>query len=205
MRAGGRLLALAQGELLLPWRLRLLPVCASTEVELSRWLHQGASAPLAVLARRQRHGRGQRQRHWQSPPGGLWLSAALPWQGPAPVQDPSQLPLVVAGAVAAELDILARWARPPQRLRLKAPNDLMVGQRKLAGVLTSAVWRGGELRQLRVGLGLNGRHPIAPPGITLEQWLGTRCPPWPRLALLGLRALERVAASATSLDTESAS
>ena len=103
MREGGRLLALAQGELLLPWRLRLVPVCASTEVELSRWLHQGASAPLAVLARRQRHGRGQRQRHWQSPPGGLWLSAALPWQGPAPVQDPSQLPLVVAGAVAAEL------------------------------------------------------------------------------------------------------
>ena len=204
MSAGGRLLALAHGELLLPWRLRLLPVCASTEVELARWLHQGGRAPLAVLARRQRHGRGQRQRRWQSPAGGLWLSAALPWQGPAPVHDPSQLPLWVAGAVAAELEPLMALASPPERLRLKAPNDLMVGRRKLAGVLTSAVWRGGELRQLRVGLGLNGRHPIAPPGITLEQWLGTRCPPWPRLALLGLRALERVAASAAPLDTESA-
>lgn len=204
MSAGGRLLALAHGELLLPWKLRLLPVCASTEVELARWLHQGGRAPLAVLARRQRHGHGQQQRRWQSPAGGLWLSAALPWQGPAPVQDPSHLPLLVAGAVAAELEPLVALASPPERLRLKAPNDLMVGRRKLAGVLTSAVWRGGELRQLRVGLGLNGRHPIAPPGITLEQWLGTRCPPWPRLALLGLRALERVAASAAPLDTESA-
>ena len=92
MRAGGRLLALAQGELLLPWRLRLLPVCASTEVELSRWLHQGASAPLAVLARRQRHGCGQRQRHWQSPPGGLWLSAALPWQAQRRCRIPANYP-----------------------------------------------------------------------------------------------------------------
>jgi BirA family biotin operon repressor/biotin-[acetyl-CoA-carboxylase] ligase len=58
--------------------LRVLPVCASTELELERWLTAGAVPPLALLARQQRHGHGQRGRVWHSPPGGVWLSAALP-------------------------------------------------------------------------------------------------------------------------------
>ena len=68
------------------WRLRALPVCASSEVELERWLAAPALAclpalatPLAVVARRQRFGRGQRGRVWLSPAGGAWISAALPW------------------------------------------------------------------------------------------------------------------------------
>ena len=201
MSSAGRLLALAAGELKLPWRLRVVPVCSSTEGLLSQWLASAGPPPLAVLARRQRHGRGQHGRSWQSPPGGLWLSAALPWQGPPPTDDPSQLPLLVAAELAAELAELAAAAGAAP-LRIKAPNDLMVGRRKLAGVLTSAVWRGAELQQLRIGIGLNGRHPIRPPGITLEQWLGAgRCPPWPRLALMGLRALERLACRDQAWDT----
>ena len=200
MSSGGRLLALAGGDLQLPWRLRVVPVCSSTELMLNRWLSTGAVPPLALMARQQRHGRGQHGRHWQAPMGGLWLSAALPWDGPASTDDPSQLPLLVATALAAELAPLAELSGAAP-LRIKAPNDLMVGQRKLAGMLTSAVWRGGALQQLRVGIGLNGRHPIRPPGITMEQWLGCRCPPWPRLALIGLRALERLACSAECWDT----
>ena len=200
MSSGGRLLALAGGDLQLPWRLRVVPVCSSTELMLHRWLSTGAVPPLALMARQQRHGRGQYGRHWQAPMGGLWLSAALPWDGPAPTDDPSQLPLLVATALAAELAPLAEVSGAAP-LRIKAPNDLMVGQRKLAGMLTSAVWRGGALQQLRVGIGLNGRHPIRPPGITMEQWLGCRAPPWPRLALIGLRALERLACRADCWDT----
>jgi BirA family biotin operon repressor/biotin-[acetyl-CoA-carboxylase] ligase len=96
------------------------------------------------------------------------------------------LPLLVVEALAAELRLLGL------ETSIKPPNDLMVENRKLAGVLTAIQWRGGEIRHVRFGLGLNGRHPIRPPGVTLEQLLGPRCPPWPCLVGLGLRALERL-------------
>lgn len=186
MKAGGRLRARWAGRrppLLLPWRLRQLSVCASTEDELSRWLAAGGQAPLAVIARRQRFGRGQHGRRWQSPPGGLWLSAALPWT--AEVPPPPALPLLMAEALAAEL---SPFALP---LTIKAPNDLMLDGRKLAGILSAVVWRGGQARQLRFGIGLNGRHAMPFPAVSLQDRLGSRCPPWPDLVLLGLRALER--------------
>ena len=186
--------------MLLPWRLRYLPLCASTERELSCCLQQGAEPPLAVVARRQRYGVGQHGRQWQSPAGGLWLSAAIPWQRPLSPAAAEQLPRRMAAALAAELAPWTAEASPP--LTIKSPNDLMVGQRKLAGVLSSVTWRGGQPRLLRFGIGLNGRHPIAPPGITLEQWLNGRCPRFDQLLLIGLGAIERLAREAGNWDTE---
>ena len=186
MKAGGRLRARWAGRrppLQLPWRLRQLSVCASTEDELSRWLAAGGQAPLAVIARRQRFGRGQHGRRWQSPPGGLWISAALPWTTEVP--PPPALPLLMAEALAAEL---SPFALP---LTIKAPNDLMLDGRKLAGILSAVVWRGGQARQLRFGIGLNGRHAMPFPAVSLQDRLGSRCPPRPDLVLLGLHALER--------------
>jgi BirA family biotin operon repressor/biotin-[acetyl-CoA-carboxylase] ligase len=168
---------------MLPWRLRQLSVCASTEDELSRWLAAGGQGPLAVIARRQSYGRGQHGRRWQSPPGGLWISAALPWT--AAVPPPPKLPRLMAQALADEL---APLALP---LTIKDPNDLMLDGRKLAGILSAVVWRGGQARQLRFGIGLNGRHPMTAPAVSLQDRLGSRCPPWPDLVLLGLHALER--------------
>ena len=107
----------------------------------------------------------------------------------------------MAAALAAELVPWTDGASPA--LTIKPPNDLMVGQRKLAGVLSSVVWRGPETRLLRFGIGLNGRHPIAPPGITLQQWLKGRSPGADQLLVLGLRAVERLARHAESWETES--
>ena len=91
----------------------------------------------------------------------------------------------MAEALAEEL---APFALP---LTIKPPNDLMIEGRKLAGILSAVVWRGGQARQLRFGIGLNGRHPMPAPAVSLQDRLGSRCPPWPDLVLLGLRALER--------------
>ena len=187
--------------LLLPWRLHYVPLCASTERDLSRCLQQGTEPPLAVVARRQRYGVGQHGRQWQSPAGGLWLSAAIPWQRPLSPAAAEQLPRRMAAALAAQLAPWTGEGSPP--LTIKSPNDLMVGQRKLAGVLSSVTWRGGQPRLLRFGIGLNGRHPIAPPGITLEQWLNGRCPRFDQLLLIGLGASGRLAREAGNWYTES--
>lgn len=81
----------------------------------------------AVCARRQTAGRGRFQRTWISDEGGLWLSAVVPigegsgWRA---------LPLGVGLAVSDALGVLG-----VRNLRMRWPNDLLVDNRKLAGLL----------------------------------------------------------------------
>lgn len=156
--------------------LRQLPVCASTETELERWLSQRSlRAPLrlehprAVLARHQRFGQGQHGRIWQSPPGGVWLSAALPW---AP-----QEPLAAAPGLCVAVGLLHQLEALGLQVRLKWPNDLLLqgrdGQwRKLAGLLSGLRLRGTRVRWARIGLGLNGCNPVPRGATNLVEALG---------------------------------
>jgi BirA family biotin operon repressor/biotin-[acetyl-CoA-carboxylase] ligase len=59
--------------------------------------------------------------------------------------------------------------------RLKWPNDVLLGDRKLAGILGEARWQGGRLEWLAVGVGVNVCNAI-PPGVArsavaLVEWL----------------------------------
>ena len=80
------------------WRLKCKPVCASTEVELSHWLQSvpwRGERPRAVLADHQTRGQGQRGRRWEATRGGVWISAALPWDsnsGHADMLNTSKMP-----------------------------------------------------------------------------------------------------------------
>ncbi|MEY4430120.1 MAG: hypothetical protein RLZZ533_56 [Cyanobacteriota bacterium] len=172
----------------LPWRLRWLPVCASTELELEPWLAM-APPPLAVVAERQRFGQGQRGRVWQSPRGGVWLSAALPW----PEHTTAALSLAVALGLALQLEALGLQPR------IKWPNDLLLGGRKLAGVLPRLRWRGERVRHAQVGVGLNGWNPAPAGAINLAAALGHPHHPQARpdrLAARVLRGLEWAVAAA---------
>ena len=169
------------------WQLRRLPVCASTELELDRWLaqRQGLGLPLAKLAvqaGRQRFGHGQQGRPWQSPSGGLWLSAAFPWAGALPSS--AALGLAVAVGLAQQLEQLG------VPVQLKWPNDLLVHNRKLAGLLPRLRLRGGSIRWAQVGLGLNGCNRVPAAAISLAQALGARrCHPQARPQRLLIRLL----------------
>src|SRR3954463_15728137 len=113
---------------------------------------EGAEAGTAVLAGEQHGGRGSRGRSWHSPPGGLWLSVLFRPVLPGAVEVMS---LRVGLAVAEALDGLV--LRP---LRLKWPNDLMLGERKVGGILCEARWQGDTLGWVAVGVGLNVRNAV---------------------------------------------
>lgn len=98
----------------------------------------------AVRADRQSAGRGRHDRVWRSGVGGLWLSAVVP-MGPLD-QGWGALPLAAGLAVCQALATLG--AGP---LRLRWPNDVMVGRRKLAGLLVEQFRAGLAV----VGVGLN--------------------------------------------------
>ena len=157
----------------LPWQLVWLPLCASTETELDRRLAAGARAPLAVIARRQTCGRGQQGRLWQSPAGGVWLSAALPWHDPATAaaEPCAERPGMAAPALAVTLGLALQLEGLGLRPQIKWPNDLLLDGRKLAGVLPRLRWRGGRLLGCRVGVGINGLNRVPPGAIALAQAL----------------------------------
>jgi biotin-[acetyl-CoA-carboxylase] ligase BirA-like protein len=119
-------------------------------------LHQlaadGAEAGTAVLAGEQLEGRGSRGRSWYSPPGGLWLSVLF---RPARTGGMEVMSLRVGLAVAEALDQLL-----PRPLQLKWPNDLMVGERKVGGILCEARWQGPTLAWVAVGVGMNVRNSV---------------------------------------------
>jgi len=146
------------------WQLRRLAVCGSSEDELDGWLRAlGPAAQatlqrtsLAVVAERQLQGRGQRGRSWQSPPGGLWLSAALAWPSGA-------APLTLAAAVGLALQLEGLGLAP----QIKWPNDLMLDGHKLAGLLARLRLAGGRVRWAQVGLGLNGTNAVPAGAIAL--------------------------------------
>jgi BirA family biotin operon repressor/biotin-[acetyl-CoA-carboxylase] ligase len=97
------------------------------------YLREGTTPPAAdVLAWRQSAGEGRDGRVWSSPPGdGVYASLIRPLAADARIQT---LPILVAVAVAEVVD---RYL--DGRCRLKWPNDLMVGERKLGGLLIDVV------------------------------------------------------------------
>lgn len=93
---------------------------------------RGAPCGTAVASRRQTAGRGRRGHAWESPEGNLYLSVLL-----RPKVAPSRLPGLAAACGLGVLDSLRvlNLCNEPQ---LKWPNDVLVRDRKLAGILVEA-------------------------------------------------------------------
>ena len=136
-----------RAELRVP-QLHLLASTGSTLDVAHRLGAAGAPHGTLVLADQQTHGRGRGGKSWSSPPGtGLWITVLV---RPAATAVPRLMTVRLGLAAAAVLDRFA-----PQPIGIKWPNDLYVGDRKLAGLLVEARWRGDRPDWLAVGMGIN--------------------------------------------------
>ena len=131
------------------WRIHFLPVVDSTNrlaLELAR---EGAAEGTVVFADCQTKGRGRLQRVWQSPPGcNLYASMVLrPDIAPA---DAARITLTAGVAVAEMISIVCC-----EGVGLKWPNDVLIGGRKVCGILTEMKTTGSALDVVVVGIGLN--------------------------------------------------
>jgi BirA family biotin operon repressor/biotin-[acetyl-CoA-carboxylase] ligase len=104
----------------------------STNREALALAETGETGPLWIMARRQTAGRGRADRHWVSAPGNLHASLLIRLECP-PAATP-QLSLLAGVAVIDAIRQAAGRAGPPG-LRLKWPNDILIGQAKCAGIL----------------------------------------------------------------------
>jgi BirA family transcriptional regulator, biotin operon repressor / biotin---[acetyl-CoA-carboxylase] ligase len=123
---------------------RVVESSPSTNADVAAAARDGAPEGLVVVAESQTAGRGRRARSWTTPPrAGLTFSVLL--RPTFPAARWGWLPLLAGLAVATPLTKLSDLD-----VRLKWPNDVLVGERKLGGILTEVVGTG-----VVVGIGLN--------------------------------------------------
>ncbi|NBF03402.1 bifunctional biotin--[acetyl-CoA-carboxylase] ligase/biotin operon repressor BirA [Pseudomonas sp. Fl5BN2] len=131
------------------WGVQVFDSIDSTNAEALRSIARGCSSPFVVLAERQTAGRGRRGRKWISPfAENIYYSLVLRVEGG--MRQLEGLSLVVGLAVMhalREFGVLGAG--------LKWPNDVLVGQKKIAGILLELVGDPADVCHVVLGIGIN--------------------------------------------------
>jgi BirA family biotin operon repressor/biotin-[acetyl-CoA-carboxylase] ligase len=116
--------------------------------EVAKSLAPSCQNGTVILAETQTQGRGRLSRHWSSPPGGVWMSLVL--KPEMPLARVYQINMAVSVAVSrAIFSLLGLEAG------IKWPNDLLIRDRKICGILMEVSAEVGRLDYAVVGLGIN--------------------------------------------------
>jgi BirA family biotin operon repressor/biotin-[acetyl-CoA-carboxylase] ligase len=130
--------------------LRFLKEALSTNREVDAAAQAGAPEGLLVMADTQSAGRGRLTRTWFSPPGvNLYFSLLL--RPEIELAAVPSLPLVIGLAVAEALVACAPAVLP----KIKWPNDILVNDKKIAGILCELQTREDKPDYVVVGVGIN--------------------------------------------------
>jgi BirA family biotin operon repressor/biotin-[acetyl-CoA-carboxylase] ligase len=147
---GGRIRALlGEGVRERVRRLDTVWTVASTNTVLLERANPPVGSSEALLAEYQTAGRGRRGRNWVAPPGGS-ICLSLSWMFGEVPRDLSALGLVVGVCALRALSHLG-----VDRVRLKWPNDLLVEDRKLGGILIELRAETAGPACVVIGIGLN--------------------------------------------------
>jgi len=125
-----------------------LEVVTSTQDIAKDMALKGAPDGTVVMAKKQTQGRGRLGRKWFSPEGGLWFSVIM-----RPEIAPGEAPkITLLGAVS-----IAQAVREVTGLEaeIKWPNDILIKDRKVGGILTEANAVMDKLNFILLGVGIN--------------------------------------------------
>lgn len=129
-------------------RIHYHPELDSTMNRAKELARVGCPPYTVVIADRQTEGRGRMERVWQSEEGGLYFSIVL-----RPSLPPKEGPLV---NFAVALDLVSALEQCCGiAARVKWPNDVLVDQRKIAGILSQMESEDDQLAFINIGIGLN--------------------------------------------------
>lgn len=146
----------------------------STNEEAKRLAAGGASHGAVIWAKQQTNGRGRMGRRWDSAEGNLFASVLL--SPGCDMETASQLSFVTAVAAAETLEPIV----PEHQVRCKWPNDVMIGDKKVGGILIEYFRtkeesgpQGKDREWVVVGLGVNidsfPRKDVLTPATSLKE------------------------------------
>jgi BirA family biotin operon repressor/biotin-[acetyl-CoA-carboxylase] ligase len=149
------------------------PKLASTMDVAKHEARQGAIEGTVVVADEQTAGRGRIKRLWLSPRGSLALSVVL-------YPSLSFLPSLIMVASLAVVHAIARVTG--LKSQIKWPNDVLINDQKICGILIESEVRGRQVDFAIIGIGINvNLNPsdfpeISPPPTSLSHELGRDIP-----------------------------
>ncbi len=153
---------------------------------------------LYTIAEMQTAGRGRFYRPWESGRGGIYLTVSLYRKVPLAIV--GRYPLMAAAVLADTLyalfprltDPSSIHATDTNRISLKWPNDILVGKRKLGGILLDMEVEGDAVSGIHLGIGVNVRNrPKDPHAVSLIDLMGQSVPPRRQILLHYLKRLEQ--------------
>ena len=151
MNGGGLVLPASTGM----WTaIEVVASTGSTNADLLARARDGAPEGVVLAAEEQSAGRGRMGRSWQSPPRAALTFSVLLKPAPVPPARRGWLPLLAGVAVAAAVRTVAAVDA-----RLKWPNDVLVGEAKLSGILAEAI---GDAVIVGVGVNVSAAPPDLP-------------------------------------------
>jgi BirA family transcriptional regulator, biotin operon repressor / biotin---[acetyl-CoA-carboxylase] ligase len=138
------------------WQVQRFEEIDSTNTYLRERAREGAPEGLVAAADHQTAGRGRLDRRWESPAGSNLLVSVLL----RPACDVDDLHLCTTAVALAAADACREAAGV--EVSFKWPNDLLVGESKLAGILAEVEFAGGTPPAVVVGIGINVAWPGPP-------------------------------------------
>ncbi|MCD5417544.1 biotin--[acetyl-CoA-carboxylase] ligase [Candidatus Bipolaricaulota bacterium] len=171
----------------LKWHINLYDHVGSTMEVVRKLAADGAPFGTVAIARTQSAGCGRHGRVWQSPPGGVWLTALLPPRLVTEIDLSNDEPQLdhdlhrwnIALARQIAFQIRSKLEIPVQAAE---PNDLFLANKKVGGIICQTAVSSNRLRLLLAGVGINvnnrsidlGR--VEKPAISIKDYLGKAVP-----------------------------
>ncbi|MGL4773725.1 MAG: biotin--[acetyl-CoA-carboxylase] ligase, partial [Clostridium sp.] len=119
----------------------------STNLYAKKIASSGAPNGTLIVAKSQNSGKGRLERAWSSPNGGLWFSLILrPNLSP---MEASKVPLIAAASIWRTLN------KYNYNCKIKWPNDILLNNKKVCGILTEMNCELDKINYLILGIGLN--------------------------------------------------
>lgn len=129
------------------YRVEYLRECSSTQDIVDTLAKEGAPEGTTVVCEKLTRGRGRLGRKWEAGEGGLWFTVLLR----PPSIKPLQLISLASGvAVAKSIKELFNIDA-----RVKWPNDVLINERKVCGILIEARAEADRIHYIMLGIGIN--------------------------------------------------
>ena len=126
---------------------RFYPAIGSTNDAALNWMREGAEDGSIVITDHQTSGKGRRGRIWYTLPSSALTFSLILFCEKNSSQQCTMLAAVAVYEMLKELGI--------QRIGIKWPNDILVENYKVCGILSEALWSGEKFIGVVVGIGIN--------------------------------------------------
>lgn len=159
------------------YRVEYMRECSSTQDVVDLLAREGAPEGTTVVCEKLLRGRGRLGRRWEAGEGGLWFTVLL---RPPSIKSLQLFSLASGVAVAKSINRLFNIDA-----RVKWPNDVVVSDRKVCGILIEARVEADRVHYLMLGIGINVNNTLSPElqntAIAIKSILGMDVPRAPIL------------------------